>query len=833
VDVADAESRKGWHCALVKRWGRLVSFARSARDDARFALRRMRRAPRFFVVLVLITSAGVGATTAMASLVQAALLRQPPFPDAERLVVLWSTSPGNDRVGVSLPDVQDWKQAQSFERLAVMHDWGFGLSVPGAAPVRIIGSLVSGDYFPMLGVKPMLGRLLGSEDDAPGVPCRAVLSEMLFRTRMGSNAGLLGNSIELDGNPCTVVGVAEPAFNFAAPQYSPTRLWVNVGTIWPGYWEKVHAARDEQQFVAFGKLRPGVSIAGSSAELAALTERLSHERPGRGLGVRVAPLHDEIVAPFRPRMWGLFAAIGIVFLATCSNVAGLFLVRTQARRGELALRSALGATRSRLALQLLTEMSLVFVIAAPVAGLLAHWFVALFSSITASSSSVPAATVDNTVLGGCILLSSATGLLFGLVPALALSRVSPGCGLVEAGTGAAGHGHQRQWRAALVVAQIAVACALVTTSGTAFRAVAELLRTPGGFEAKGLVSIKFTAQRRLYSDAALLEMFQRLSAQLRARPGIQSVTICTGVALDSGWFEAGFQRVQPDRRQPPSRFFANVIPPGFFDVLGIPLLEGRDFDPSDSQPGARRVVLINERLRSSFFPNENPIGQLIEHDFNDNTAPAEIVGVVGDVRRFGLQVAPSNEIYMPLGQYFILSQELIVRADPSRAEEVAKLLPSWIAETETQLPLSYANVMTGGFERTVRSEQRLSGLLSTFALACLALAALGLYSAISYAAVQRTREFGIRVALGAPPLNIVWLVTGAALRWVAYALVLALCAVLGLGGLLSQQITGAPAFDLRSFLIAAAVVAIVALGACIGPALRALRLAPANALRSE
>jgi putative ABC transport system permease protein len=819
----------------MRLWIWLVSFARVARDDTRFALRTMRRAPRFFAALVLIASVGVGATTAMASLVQATLLRQPPFADAERLVMLWSTLLDDDRVYSSLPDAFDWKrQSQSFERVAVLHDWAFGLNVPGAAPGMTIGALVSGEYFPLLGIKPMLGRLLGPEDDEVDAPCSAVLSETLFRTSYGSKASLVGHGIELDGNPCTLVGVAEPGFNFAFPQYSPVQLWVNISTIWPQYWEKARTARDEQEFVVLGKLRPGVSVANSNAELAAITERITHEHPGHRLGARSTTLQDDAVAPVRPRVWGLFAAIATVFLAACSNIAGLFLVRTQARRGELALRSALGATRSRLARQLLTEMALVFAVAAPAAWFLAHWFVAIFTTIAASASRAPPVAVDSPVLLSGALLSSATGLLFGLVPALALSRVSIGSELVEAGTGAPGHSHQRHWRAALVVAQIAVACALATISGTALRAVAELMRTPGGFETEGLITLRISPQRRLYADPALLQLFERLSDQLRSRPGVRSVTICTGVPLRSQWFDANFKRarMEPGPPQPASRFIANVVAPGFFDVLGIPLLEGRDFIPADTQPNAKRVVVINETLRARFFPNEDPIGKIIEHDFQGNTAPAEVIGVIGDVRRFGLQLAPLSEIYMPFGQYFIRAMELILRVEPQQASETAKLLPSWIAETEPELPLWTPHVLAG-FERTVQPEQRLSSLLGAFAIACLALAALGLYSAVSYAAAQRTREFGIRVALGASPSNIVWLVSAAALRWVAYGLALALCAVLTLGGLLSRQIAGAAAFDLRSFLLAAAVVALVALAACIGPALRAIRLSPANALRRE
>jgi predicted permease len=818
----------------LRRW--LVSFARGARDDARSALRTMRRAPRFFVALVLIASVGVGATTAMASLVQATLLRQPPFPDPERLVMLWSTLLDNDRLSPSLPDAFDWKQqSQSLERLALMHDWGFGLSVPGAPSSMMLGSLVSGDYFPLLGVKPMLGRVLGPEDDEAGAPCRVVLSEGLFRKSFGSKPSLVGDSIELDGNSCIVVGVTEPGFNFAAPQYRPTGLWVNLSAIWPDYWGKAGVARDDQQFLVFAKLRPGVSLASTTAELEALTERISREHPSHRLGVRVTPLHDDDVAPLRPRVWGLFAAIGTVFLAACSNVAGLFLVRTQARRGELALRSALGATRSRLALQLITEMALVFVVALPGAWLLAHGFVALFTSITISGSHIPDATIDKTVLLCCALLCSATGVLFGLVPALASSRIALGSALVAAGTGAPGQRHQRQWRAALVVTQIAVACALATTSSTAFRAVAELLRTPGGFEPEGLITIIISPQARLYPDQALPVLVARLSDQLRSRPGVQSVTICNGLPLKGQWFDAGFRRVraQPGPPEPAARFIANVIPPGYFDVLRLPLLEGRDFVPADTQPDAPRVVLINETLRSRFFPNEDPIGKFLAHDFLYNTEPAEIIGVIGNVRRFGLQVAPPNEMYVPFGQYFIRSMDLVLRVEPRQAWEVAQQLPSWIAQTEPGLPLGNAIVQAGGFERTVRPEQRLSALLAAFALACLALAALGTYAAISYAASQRTREYGIRAALGASPWNIAWLVTSAALRWVAYGLALALCATAALGGLLSRQIAGAPAFELRSFLIAAAIVAVVALAACIAPALRAVRLSPAIALRRE
>ena len=812
----------------------LRSFARVARDDVRFALRLMRRGPRFFVALLLIASVGVGGTTAMASLAQATLLRQLPFPDAERLVMVWSKRPGNDQIHASLPDALEWRQARSFERLALMHDWAFGIVVPGAGPGMAVGALVSGDYFPALGVKALQGRLLRPEDDGADQPCRAVLSEQFSRSR-GLQASVVGSTIELDGSPCIVVGIAEPEFQFGYPRSHVMDLWATLHVLWPEYARKARVARDEQEFYVLGKLRPGATVAGSERELTAIAERISGEHPGHELGVRVAALHDDAVSEVRPRIWALFVAIAAVFLAACSNIAGLFLVRAQARRAELSLRSAFGATRARLARQLITELALVFVIAAPGGWFVARLFLVIFGAITGSRWLVPPATVNDQVFLFSLVLSCVSGLAFGLGPALTLSQQSIVSGLVEAGTGSQGSRHQQRLRAALVSAQIAAACALTAISSTAFRAAAELLRTPGGFDDAGLVSIQVSAPTGRYAEEQLVGMYERLFQELRKRPGVLSATACSGVPLRSLRFEAnvGRPRVEPGPPRLPSRATANLTPPGFFDMLRIPLLAGRDFLPEDTRPGARRVTIINETLRGHFFPNEDPIGQLLQHDFMDNSAPAEVIGVVGDVRRFGLQVAPVSEIYMPFGQLYVRSMEIVVRTLPEQTEAVARQLKTWIGEIEPQLPAFAGRGLTGGFVNTVGRELVLSALISVFAAVCLLLVGLGTYATVSYAAAQRTREYGIRAALGAAPRNIVGHVLAAALRWVAYGLALALCAVLALGRFLSQQIAGAPAFELSSFLLAAGGVALIALAACAGPALRAVRVPPATALRRE
>jgi predicted permease len=791
----------------------------------------MRRARGFFVALCLVASLGVGATTAMASLVEAALLRGPPFPDADRLVMLWSTRPDDDRVQPSLPDVADWRrQAQSFEQLGVVHDWGFGFSVPGSGVSDMtLGALVSGDFFSLLGARPLHGRLLNAQDDGEDQPCRTVLTELTFRHTFRADPSTVGRQIELDGISCTVVGIAEPGFDFMYPQSERVLLWATRAAIWPG---SERTGRDAQEFHVLGKLRAGVSVESSSTELAGIAERISREHPGHQLGARVTSLHEDLVYALRPKVAGLFAAIAMMFLAACSNIAGLFLVRAQARRGELSLRQALGATRSRLVRQLVTELAVVYGVAAPTAWLIAGWFVSLFQSITLSSSD-PRVEVNGSVLLACLAISIGTGLLFALGPGLALSRTSISSAVVEAGTGAPAS--QRRLRGALVVLQIAAACALAASSRTALHAVSELLKTQGGFPDQDLVAMRISPQRSLFPEATLVELFERITGQLAAQPGVVAATACSGLPLKSQYFDGNFERVRPQSgaAQLRARFVGNVILPGYLSVAGIPLLAGREFVAADSRNGAPRVALIGETLRARHFPNEDPIGQWLRHDLLDNQEAVQIVGVVGDVRRFGLQIEPTDEIYVPFGQTFIRTMELVLRTEPGQARAVANQLQGWLREIEPRIALWGARVQNGGFASTVRPERKLSLLLTAFATVCLTLAALGLYAAVSYATAQRTREYGIRSALGASPAQIVWLVVAAALRWLAYGLLLALVAVRALGELMSRTIAGAPSFDARSFLEAAGVVACVALAACLVPALRALRLQPALALRRE
>jgi putative ABC transport system permease protein len=820
--------------------------------DIGAARRRMARARPFLLGVALIVSVGVGAATAMSSLAQATLLREPNFRDADRLVLLWSTRAGEDHQDVSLPDFLDWqRQARSYEQLALVSDWAFSFSVPGAAPTLEYGALVSGGYFPALGVQPLLGRLLRAEDDAPGEPCRLVLPAAVFRARLGANPAWLGNNIELDGKPCELVGVAEEGFDFCYPRHPPVLLWASVRPLWHDYELRARDARDEGSFHVLGKLRSGVSLELAQAELTTLAANIASAHPGHVLGAGVAGLHDELVLALRPRVWGLSAAIGCLFLTCCTNIASLFLVRAQSRRSALALRSALGATRGRLLWQLMLELLVVFAVATPGAWLVARIALAAFTAVATTGLSVGDVSVDARVLFGCLLLSSASGVLFGLGPAWALSRVPLGAALGEAGAGVVGGRHQRRWRGLLVAAQVAAASALLSSSRTAGQAIEALSRRPGGLDAQGLVSVFVSAPLARYPDEAIPGLQERLLAGLRARPGVLSATIASSIPLFGQSFGANVERLTPEpgASAASQEIMATVVRPGFFEMLRIPLLQGRDFGAAE-RPESQRVVIINETLSASLFPGQSPIGQRLHSDFwkhleplvAANDAPAEIIGVVGDVRRYGLQHEAGDQAFFPYSHYLPRTADVIVRLDPAREAVLARQVPSWIREIEPELSIGGARGSTRAYERGMESERMLSRLLSGFATACLALAALGVYAAVSYASAQRTREYAIRSALGASPWNIVWQVTREASSWIAVGLMLGLIAAWALGDIPARQIaTGpsyeplafAPGFELLAFARAAAIVALAALLACAAPALRALRLVPASALRRE
>ncbi len=797
--------------------------------DLRSAAVRLRTEKGWTLLCVVTLALGVGANSAIFSVVDHTLLRPLPFRDAERLVTVWGVEAStSDHQATSYPDYLDFRRSATsgFEGLGVYRGLELALAAKDVTPERLPAAAVSESLFAVLGVAPLLGRTFTPEEDRPGAAGAVILSEAIWRERWGARRDILGQAVVLDGTPRSIVGVMPASFRYP----SGARLWVPAGPLPRNDIRGVHA------YGVLARLRPGVTMRAASAELSAVAEELARAHPDddAGRGVRLQPLRDSIVGATRPAFLLLLGASLLVLLLTCANLAALLATRGARRGKELAVRSSLGASRSRLVRQLLAETLAVGALGA-LSGLALAWLSvpALLSLAPADLPRLDEVSFDVRVAGVCLAMSLGTALLFGLAPALLVTRVSPGAVLrAESARATAGAGRLRL-RRVMSLTQTAIAVVLLIGGGLLVRSLWALQRVEPGFRTKDVLTAGIQLPESRYpgwhESAAF---FDTLLSRARGLPGVDAAAIASGAPFDEGWgarFAIEGRAPFPKGREPEPA--VRLVSDGYLGATGIRLLRGRAIDSGDR--AGEGVVMINEAMARRYFPGEDPIGRTILRRWWAPDMPERwrIVGLVGDVRTGSLAEPAPEAIYYPCSRVSFGTMTLLV-ASARDAAGLADELRAVVRRLDPELPLTVART-SALLDDSLGPRRFQVTLLVLFAALSLALAATGLFGVVSAAVAQRQREIALRLTLGAQRKDVVSLVASEAARVCGSGLVLGLAGALTLSSILRHMLFGVGPADLATLAAVTASLALVAGLACLVPIARALGVDPAVSLRGE
>jgi putative ABC transport system permease protein len=806
-------------------------------QDLRYSARILLKKPGSTLVIILTLALGIGANTAIFTVVNAVLLRPAPFVEPDRIAVL-ATTMRRDRVEVrstSYPDFADWRDQNTvFERVAARSSNSFNL-VGDAGPENVSGELVSAGYFPLLGARAALGRtFLPEEDRAPDAHRVAMVGFGLWQRRFGGDPGLVGRTIHLSDGGYTVVGIMPEGFRGVSDQ---AEIWLPVMMVSSVRYAGILKDRDQRWLSTVARLKPGVTTAQAQAEMDAIMSRLERAYPDSNgnRGARVTPLPEQFFGQMRLMLWILFGAVSCVLLVACANVANLQLQRAAGRASEMAVRQALGATRRRLVRQLLTESLMLAFAGGALGVLLAMWgveFLVKFSPVSFPSFVKP--TVDVRALGFSLLASIGAGTLFGLAPALQAAKTSLGETLKTGGRGASGGLGRNRLLGSLVVSEMAIALTLLVGAGLMVRSLQRLQAVDPGFDSGRLLTMRFSLPEKRYRKDQMLAFAQQMRERMRPLPGAQSVALASDLPL-SGNTSAGPIEIEGRPASPADgeiRIFRHRVMPGFFSTLGIPLLKGRDFTDGDHAQ-ATRVIVVSESLARRYWPNEDPIGKRIKE--SDPGDPwLTVVGVVGEVKYRGIPQNPTADpdVYFSLPQYPSGNLSLAIRAsgDPNALIAPARRV---LQSLDPDLPAYGVVTMEEQVARQTTQSRFSAWLLGVFGVFALALAAVGIYSVMSYAVAQRSREIGIRMAMGARGADVMKMVLGQGMKLALSGVALGLGAALSLTQLMKKLLFGVTAADPLTYVVIALLLAAIALLACYLPARRATKVHPLVALRYE
>jgi putative ABC transport system permease protein len=797
--------------------------------DSKYALRMLRRSPAFTLTAVATLAIGIGANTAIFSVASGVLLRPLPYPDADRLAMIWMD---NSRINLredwhSFPEFVDYRdRSTTFAAVAVFNNTSRTFTGDGD-PERVIGAHGSASLFDVLQVRPAMGRWYTPEEDQAGARGVVVISDALWRRRFGADPAVLGRTIQLSGRPAEVIGVMPAGFAFPSRD---AQFWVPTAA-----GDQIRTSRNSLWLQMIGRLKPDADVARAQTDLARINAANLAEFPQlKGYGVYVAGYREQLIGQVRPAILVLLGAVGFVLLIACTNVANLLLSRASARERELALRAAIGAGRGRLVRQLLTE-SLVLGLAGGVLGAGLAW-VGLRALLAAAPRNLPrldAIAIDGWMLAFTLGLSLLTGVLFGLAPAIHLARTDPGHTLKEGARGSSGLG--RSMRRTLVIGEVALAVVLLVGAGLMLRSFDRLRHVDLGFKPDRILTARLTLWGERYRQPeAVAGFFRQVIDRLEAQPGVERAagigTLFISATPNSTNFSIeGRPDFPPDERV---EVPVDGVTPHYFDVMGIPILAGRAFDARDVA-ASTPVVIINQTMARMFWPGEDPVGRRMKYgQLSGQSAWMTIVGIVPDTRRTGFDAAVRPETYLPHAQSLDTSLMLVVRTagDPASAagplRAVAREVDPTIAVQAVRPVDDIIVEMT--------AERRLNTmLLSIFGIAAALLAAVGIYGVIAYSVEQRTRELGVRLALGASARGILRLVVSEGMALAIAGLVVGLGAALLLSGSMKTMLYGVPPTDPATFAAMGALALVVAACASLLPALRAIRIDPVTALRAE
>ena len=801
--------------------------------DLRYAVRMLLKNPGFTIVAVIALALGIGANTAIFSVVNTVLLRPLPYKDPERLVMVWedASKVGYPRDTPAAANFVDWRdQNQVFEGMAAIADESFNFTGAGD-PERLEGRRVSANLFPLLGVEPQIGRVFTAAEDQPGAQRVVLLSYGLWQRRFGGDSSIVGKPLTLNGESHTVVGVMPARFQFPT---SDDQAWVPIS-----FTPEEAANRNRHYLQVVGRLKPGVTLAQAQTEMTTIGARLAQQYPesNTDLGAVVTSLHEHLVGDIRPALLILLGAVGLVLLIACANVANLLLARAAVRQKEIAVRIALGARRLRLIRQFLTESVLLSTLGGVVGLVIAYTgLVLLRTFIPENISQAREISIDLKVLGFTLFVSVLTGVIFGLAPAIQAVRFNQSETLKEGGRDAATGGSGKRLRSVLVMAEVAISLVLLIGAGLLINSFLRVRNVDPGFRSDNLLTMKIVMPDSKYLDRPRrIAFYNDLLQRVQSLAGVRSAAITTNLPL----YRQGNSisvRIEGRPEPPPGQeliVVTRMISPGYFDTMTIPLLSGRNLSDQDTST-TPNVAVVSETMARNFWPNEDPVGKRIAiGEIESDRDWVNVIGVVKDVRQIQLTAAPKPQMYLTFRQFgFFDSRDLVVKTDVDPASMAATVRKA-VWEIDRDQPVSNIQTMEAILADSIARERFSMVLLAIFAGVALILAAVGIYGVMSYSVAQRTHEIGIRMALGAQTGTVLKLAVGYGLKLVIVGIVVGLIGAFALTRLMSTLLFGVTATDPTTFtLISLLLVGVAALASYI-PARRATKVDPITALRYE
>ncbi|MCM3870778.1 MAG: ABC transporter permease [Pyrinomonadaceae bacterium] len=800
--------------------------------DIRYGIRSLMRRPTLTIIAIITLAIGIGANTAIFSVVNSLLIKPLPFPELDRIVAIWETQPsrGVVRNEASMANYLDWRnQNQTFEQMGLYRWWSASLTGQDT-PERIQGFLVTGNFLDVLGVRPALGRGFANDEDQPGKDGIAILSHGLWQRRFGADAGIVNKTITLNGVTRTVIGVMPQGFNYPAGVEVLAPLVVT---------PELAGRRQSHSYYVVGRLKPGMSVDRAQTDLGAIAARLEKEyaESNTGWGIVVYPIVEDAVRLYKMAVLALMAAVGFVLLIVCANVANLMLARAAGRQKEMALRAALGAGRWRLVRQLLTESVMLALVGGALGVLIAYWGVDLLRTLNPGKAAQFAPGWDRlgvnpAVLGFNLGLSLLSGLLFGLAPAWQISKTDLNGTLKEGGRQTSSGSHRL--RGLLVISEVALSLMLLVSAGLLMRTFLVLLKTEPGFNPSNVMTMRLTLPAAKYKEEAQRSaFFQELVRRVQSLPGVESAAAVNYLPLGGSNSSDSFL-VEGIPDPPPGQYFLGRYrncTPDYFRTMGISVLKGRAFTDND-RAGAPPVIIVNETMAQMYWPGADPIGKRVRFNAPLTEAPwMQVVGVVKDVKH-ELKTPVTADYYLPNAQDVWNSMVLVARTsvDPL---SLASDMRQQVWSLDKDQPVFDVQSMDQVRAFSVSLYSFSAGSLGVFAVIALVLAAIGIYGVMSYAVMQRTQEIGIRMALGARAADVLKLVIRNGMALAIIGVVAGLAGAFALTRLLQSLLFGVTPTDALTFVVVTFGLLLTALLACYIPARRATKVDPLVALRYE
>ncbi len=798
-------------------------------SDVLYAIRILRRA-RWFTATALVTLAlGIGATTAIFSAVETLLLRQLPYTDPDRIVMVWVTNPeqGFDHDITSYPRLEDWRAQSRTIALFTGFNGATHALTGSDEPEQLRGSKVTANFFEVMGAQPAVGATFSPADDDPGRPSKVVLSHALWTRRFGANPGIVGRTVTMDGRLYTVTGVMPSSFRYPTPD---TDFWEPLAPS-----DELRRLRGAFWLTAVARLKPAVTLGQAQQEMDAISRRLRHQyREDRGLGVHLVGLQNELTANIRPALLVLAGAVAFVLLIACANVAGMLLARASDRQREMSLRAALGAGRGRVIRQLLTEAVLLFVVGgASGLAVAAAATRALVRLAPPTLTQIRDVRIDWAVAAFAMGLAVLTGLVFGAAPAIQAARRDQADAIRGGSPRISGQRGAARFRAGLLGAEVALAFVLLTGAGLLLRSFAQMQSVDLGFDAHNIIAARISLPSARYDDGAKsIAFFEALLERIRATPGVESAGGVTALLLNPLPNSAGFQiEGRPEDIATPLTY--DAVTPEFFRTMRIRLLRGRLFTSADGAT-AQRVTIINQTTAKRYWPNEDPVGRRIRfgEGVNNEGPWLTIVGVVDDTKRAGIDRPVFTESYQPLKQSPPLRLSIVVRASTDTGS-AARAIRATVHQIDPQQPVANVASLQSMLDDTMAGRRFNTMLVTIFALVAVLLAAAGLYGLLAYIVGQQQHEIGVRMALGASAAHIVRSVARRALAAACAGGALGIVLSVGLNRAITGMLFHVGTIDPISYAGATFVLAAVVTLAAIVPIKRALSVDPAVSLRAE